>query len=85
MGKLFLFLKYQMMFSQQNDGDGFAVVPTDGEVSTPVAGKITSIFPTKHALGIQTDSGIEVLLHMGLDTVELQVDHLHYMLKKAKL
>lgn len=53
-------------------GDGFAVVPTDGEVSTPVLGKITSIFPTKHALGIQTDSGIEVLLHMGLDTVELQ-------------
>ena len=44
-------------------GDGFAVVPTDGEVSTPVVGKITSIFPTKHALGIQTDSGIEVLLH----------------------
>lgn len=38
----------------------------------PFFGKITSIFPTKHALGIQTDSGIEVLLHMGLDTVELQ-------------
>ena len=60
------------VFSAKMMGDGFAVVPTDGEVSTPVAGKITSIFPTKHALGIQTDSGIEVLLHMGLDTVELQ-------------
>ncbi|HCU0010960.1 TPA: PTS transporter subunit EIIC [Enterococcus faecalis] len=60
------------VFSAKMMGDGFAVVPTDGKVSTPVAGKITSIFPTKHALGIQTDSGIEVLLHMGLDTVELQ-------------
>ena len=53
-------------------GDGYAVIPEDGEVFTPVAGIITSIFPTKHALGIKTDSGIEVLLHMGLDTVELK-------------
>ncbi|MCA5012752.1 MULTISPECIES: N-acetylglucosamine-specific PTS transporter subunit IIBC [unclassified Enterococcus] len=60
------------VFSAKMMGDGFAVIPTDGEVTTPVAGKITSIFPTKHALGIQTDSGIEVLLHMGLDTVELK-------------
>ncbi|OTN90354.1 PTS system, N-acetylglucosamine-specific IIBC component [Enterococcus sp. 7E2_DIV0204] len=60
------------VFSVKMMGDGFAVIPTDGEVTTPVAGKITSIFPTKHALGIQTDSGIEVLLHMGLDTVELK-------------
>ncbi|MGH2214059.1 PTS sugar transporter subunit IIA, partial [Enterococcus faecalis] len=60
------------VFSAKMMGDGFAVVPTDGEVSTPVAAKITSIFPTKHALGIQTDSGIVVLLHMRLDTVELQ-------------
>lgn len=60
------------VFSAKMMGDGFAVIPTDGEVSTPVAGKITNIFPTKHALGIQTDSGIEVLLHMGLDTVELK-------------
>lgn len=60
------------VFSAKMMGDGFAVIPSDGEVYTPVAGKITSIFPTKHALGIQTESGIEVLLHMGLDTVELQ-------------
>ncbi|PZL76212.1 PTS N-acetylglucosamine transporter subunit IIABC [Enterococcus plantarum] len=60
------------VFSAKMMGDGFAVIPTDGEVTTPVSGEITSIFPTKHALGIQTDSGIEVLLHMGLDTVELK-------------
>ncbi|MGM0217110.1 N-acetylglucosamine-specific PTS transporter subunit IIBC [Enterococcus sp. AZ126] len=60
------------VFSAKMMGDGFAVIPSDGEVYTPVAGKVTSIFPTKHALGIQTESGIEVLLHMGLDTVELQ-------------
>lgn len=60
------------VFSAKMMGDGFAVIPSDGEVSTPVAGIITNIFPTKHAVGIQTDSGIEVLLHMGLDTVELK-------------
>lgn len=60
------------VFSAKMMGDGFAVLPTNGEVFTPVAGKITNIFPTKHAMGILTDSGIEVLLHMGLDTVELK-------------
>ncbi|MBP2098122.1 N-acetylglucosamine-specific PTS transporter subunit IIBC [Enterococcus rivorum] len=60
------------VFSAKMLGDGYAVIPEDGDVFTPVAGTITSIFPTKHALGIKTDSGIEVLLHMGLDTVELK-------------
>ncbi|MGL4697299.1 N-acetylglucosamine-specific PTS transporter subunit IIBC [Enterococcus larvae] len=60
------------VFSAKMMGDGYAVLPTNGEVFTPVAGKITNIFPTRHAMGILTDSGIEVLLHMGLDTVELK-------------
>ncbi|MDR0921865.1 MAG: N-acetylglucosamine-specific PTS transporter subunit IIBC [Lactobacillales bacterium] len=60
------------VFSAKMMGDGYAVLPTNGEVYTPVAGTITSIFPTKHALGIQTESGLEVLLHMGIDTVELK-------------
>ncbi|MDH6365530.1 PTS system N-acetylglucosamine-specific IIC component [Enterococcus sp. PF1-24] len=59
------------VFSEKMMGDGFAVVPTAGEVYAPVDGVVTSVFPTKHALGIKTDSGVEVLVHIGLDTVEL--------------
>ncbi|MGY0164843.1 N-acetylglucosamine-specific PTS transporter subunit IIBC [Lactococcus petauri] len=60
------------VFSAQMMGDGFAILPTKEEVFAPISGKITNIFPTKHAMGIQTESGLEVLLHMGLDTVELK-------------
>jgi PTS system N-acetylglucosamine-specific IIC component len=60
------------VFSGKMMGDGYAIVPTNGTVYAPTAGTITSIFPTKHALGIQTTSGIELLLHMGIDTVELK-------------
>ena len=60
------------VFSTKMMGDGFAIIPENGHVFAPVAGKITSIFPTKHALGIQTPTGLELLLHMGLDTVELK-------------
>lgn len=60
------------VFSGKMMGDGFAVEPTDGTIVSPVAGKITSIFPTKHAIGIQTEAGLEVLLHMGIDTVSLE-------------
>lgn len=59
------------VFSQKMMGDGFAVLPTSGEVFAPIAGTISSIFPTKHAVGIKTASGIEVLLHMGIETVSL--------------
>lgn len=58
-------------FAQKTMGDGFAVKPTTGEVYSPVTGEIISIFETKHAIGYQLDNGLEVLLHMGIDTVEL--------------
>lgn len=60
------------VFSKKMMGDGFGVRPVDGEVYTPIAGTIMSVFPTKHAFYIKTDSGLEVLVHMGLDTVELE-------------
>ena len=60
------------VFSQKMMGDGFAVEPENGHIVSPVAGKVTSVFPTKHALGLVTESGLEVLVHIGLDTVSLE-------------
>ena len=60
------------VFSQKMMGDGFAVEPENGHIVSPVAGKVTSVFPTKHALGLVTDNGLEVLVHIGLDTVSLE-------------
>ena len=59
------------VFSQKMMGDGFAVIPINETIYAPIAGTVTSIFPSKHALGIQTDEGVEVLIHMGLDTIEM--------------
>lgn len=60
------------VFSQKMMGDGFAVIPTTGAVVAPLAGKIVSLFPTKHAIGMETEDGVEVLIHMGLDTVKME-------------
>ncbi|MCP8617347.1 PTS sugar transporter subunit IIA [Salirhabdus salicampi] len=60
------------VFSQKMMGDGFAIEPEDGQVVSPVEGKIIQLFPTKHAVGIQTDSGLEVLVHIGLETVGMK-------------
>lgn len=60
------------VFSQKMMGDGYAVEPSNGKVYSPVKGKVTSIFETKHAIGLLSDTGLEVLVHMGLDTVELK-------------
>ncbi|MDT2740248.1 PTS transporter subunit IIBC [Enterococcus canintestini] len=60
------------VFSQKMMGDGFGVEPVNGTVYAPVAGIVTSVFPTKHALGLLTDEGLEVLVHMGIDTVDLK-------------
>ena len=60
------------VFAQKMMGDGFAVEPAKGNIVSPVTGTVSSIFPTKHALGLVTDSGLEVLVHIGLDTVSLE-------------
>ena len=60
------------VFSQKMMGDGFAVEPTNGNIVSPVSGTVSSIFPTKHALGLVTEAGLEVLVHIGLDTVSLE-------------
>lgn len=60
------------VFSQKMMGDGFGVQPNNGQVYSPINGKVTSVFPTKHALGLEADNGVEVLVHIGIDTVELE-------------
>ena len=60
------------VFSQKMMGDGFAVEPANGNIVSPVSGTVSSIFPTKHALGLLTEAGLEVLVHIGLDTVSLE-------------
>ncbi len=60
------------VFAQKMMGDGFAVEPANGNIVSPVSGTVSSIFQTKHALGIVTEAGLEVLVHIGLDTVSLE-------------
>lgn len=60
------------VFSQKFMGDGYAVQPTSSIITSPVSGTVLNVFPTKHAVGIKTDNGVEVLLHMGIDTVSLE-------------
>lgn len=60
------------MFSAGLMGPGIAVESSDGKFYSPVDGKISMLFPTNHALGIKMASGLELLLHIGIDTVELK-------------
>lgn len=59
------------VFSQKMMGEGFGVQPASSEIYAPIKGTITTIFQTKHAIGMTSKSGCEVLVHIGLDTVEL--------------
>jgi len=59
------------VFSEKMMGDGFAIEPTEGKIYSPISGKVLNIFPTKHAIGLQTNEGYEILIHVGMDTVTL--------------
>lgn len=60
------------VFSEKMMGDGFGIKPKGNEVFSPIKGEVASIFPTNHAIGIKNDEGIEVLIHVGIDTVNLK-------------
>nr|WP_079526675.1 glucose-specific PTS transporter subunit IIBC [Halobacillus hunanensis] len=60
------------VFSGKMMGDGFAIEPKDGKIVSPINGKVLNVFPTKHAIGLQADNGMEVLIHIGIDTVKLK-------------
>lgn len=58
-------------FASEALGKGFAVIPNDNQVYAPVDGEVTVLFPTLHAIGIKSTNGIDVLIHVGIDTVQL--------------
>ncbi len=60
------------VFSQKMMGDGFAVTPSDGQIVAPADGEIKTVAETKHAVMLTTTSGLELMIHLGLDTVELK-------------
>ena len=62
------------VFSKKLVGEGFAVNPDSNKLYAGVNATVINVFPTKHALGMRTDSGLEIMLHLGLDTVELNGD-----------
>ena len=61
-----------VVFSQKMMGEGIAVTPSSSNVYAPVDGKVSVLFPTGHAIGITADDGLSVIIHIGIDTVELK-------------
>lgn len=70
-------------FSQKIMGDGIAIVPTEGKIYAPINGTISALLDTKHAYGITSDEGYELLIHIGQDTVNLKGEHFTTVVKEG--
>lgn len=60
------------VFASKMVGDGAAIIPSEGIVYSPVDGEVIQLFPTRHAIGIRAENGLEILIHIGVDTVQLK-------------
>ena len=72
------------VFSTKMMGDGFAVIPTDGRVVAPADGSIMKVFRTKHALILQSNSGLDLIIHIGLDTVQMNGEGFHILVSEGQ-
>lgn len=73
------------VFSTRVMGDGIAIIPNEGVITAPVTGKISAVFPTKHAYGITSENGTEILIHIGLDTVNLKGEHFKSLVEQDQI
>ncbi|KEZ52737.1 MULTISPECIES: glucose-specific PTS transporter subunit IIBC [Metabacillus] len=71
------------VFSGKMMGDGIAITPSNGTIVSPVDGKILNVFPTKHAIGLESESGNEILIHVGIDTVNLKGEGFEAFVKEG--
>ncbi|MBU9673802.1 N-acetylglucosamine-specific PTS transporter subunit IIBC [Planococcus sp. CP5-4] len=72
-------------FAKEMMGPGFGIKPSSSIVYSPVDGRLVTVFPTKHALGIETDTGVEILIHVGLDTVKLNGEGFESLVEQGQL
>lgn len=73
------------VFADKMIGDGLAIEPKKGKILSPVDGTIVTIFPTNHAIGLQSKEGLEILIHIGLDTVELKGEGFNRILQEGEV
>ncbi|EDS18939.1 PTS system, glucose subfamily, IIA component [Thomasclavelia ramosa DSM 1402] len=71
------------VFNSEALGKGVGIIASEKQITAPIGGQIVSFFPTKHAVGIKTDKGVELLIHVGIDTVELNGKHFISMKKQG--
>lgn len=72
------------MFSEEILGQGVAIEPSEGTVVSPVNGTVSAVFDSKHAIGLTSEDGIELLIHIGIDTVQLNGEGYEYLIQKGQ-
>lgn len=72
------------VFSDSLMGKGVAIIPTDGLIKSPVEGEVISVFPTGHAIGLKSSIGAEILIHIGIDTVQLEGEGFEVLVKNGE-